>query len=224
MCFSAQASFTASVALLAISALCFKKTRSHAQQLLAGCPFFFGVQQALEGVVWLTVDTPTLWPMLHAIGIYGFLFFAYMFWPVYVPLTMYTLEKNSARKNIIRLLLLVGSGISLAGFIALTVFGFNANATHHHIVYEYIPNTAFPVESSHNLIQNILLALYVMVVSGSLLLSSTPYMKVMGMLVTVAFIVAQIAYAVAFGSVWCFFAALISVVIYLSLRALERQQ
>src|SRR5689334_14768384 len=100
MCFSAQASFAASATLIAISALCFKKARTFEQKLLAACPLLFGIQQFLEGIVWMTLQRSETHSSLHAVGVYGFLTFAYMFWPIYVPYMAYRLEHNPLRKKI----------------------------------------------------------------------------------------------------------------------------
>src|ERR1700722_9094839 len=108
MCFSAQASFAASAALIAISALCFSKARNNAQKLLASGPLFFGMQQALEGLVWMTLNKGDHSSSLHMCGTYGFLSFAYIFWPLYVPFTVYIFEKNAQRKQIALGLFILG--------------------------------------------------------------------------------------------------------------------
>lgn len=223
MCFSAQASFAASAALIFISALCFKKAQTNSQRLLASGPLFFGVQQFLEGLVWVTLNRGDSSSALHQCSIYGFLSFAYIFWPLFVPLTAYLFEKNPLRKKIEFGLLILGSFIATTGLLALTVFGYTANALNHHIAYEYIPSTSIFSPSALILLHYILLALYTVVIVGSMVISTTPYMWLMGCLVALGFIVAQILFAVAFGSVWCFFAALASIVIYLSISTMHRK-
>lgn len=217
MCFSAQASFIASAALITISALSFKKASTSPQRLLASGPLFFGIQQALEGIVWLTLNHGDATSAVHALSVYGFLAFAYIFWPIYVPLAIYKIEKNPMRKKIIFGLFCLGSLIAASGFIALTLFGYTAHASTHHIVYvcNCAWNIAWPLVFIA--LQYTLLALYAIVIIGSMLISSMPYMWLMGLLVALGFITAQIFYTLAFGSVWCFFAALASMMIYFML-------
>ena len=224
MCFSAQASFAASAALIFISALCFKKAQNNKQRLLASGPLFFGIQQFLEGLVWVTLNNGDSASALHMCGIYGFLSFAYIFWPLYVPFTVYLFEKDPMRKKIELGLCALGSFIATSGLLALTLFGYKAHALHHHIVYEYIPSH-FTIFSAPALmaLQYILLALYTVVIVGSMVISTTPYMWLMGCLIALGFIVAQILFAVAFGSVWCFFGALASMVIYFSITKMHKK-
>ena len=223
MCFSAQASFAASAALIFISALCFKKAQNNNQRLLASGPLFFGIQQFLEGLVWVTLNSGDSSSAVHMCSVYGFLSFAYIFWPLYVPFTTYLFEKDPMRKKIELGLLALGTLIATTGLLTLTLFDYTANALDHHIVYEYIPSFTTLSASTLTTIQYILLALYMLVIVGSMVISTTPYMWLMGLLIALGFIVAQILFTVAFGSVWCFFGALASMVIYYILTKLHKK-
>jgi hypothetical protein len=91
MCFSATASFVAGALLLpsgaATLAIAWKKGQR--QKLpLAAAPLLFGLQQTLEGMVWLGIQTqPPLATTGHPVGpvvaALAYLFFAYVFWPVW---------------------------------------------------------------------------------------------------------------------------------------------
>ena len=54
MCFSATASFTAGVGLLAIGAVTASRINRPAELPFALIPTLFGVQQLIEGALWLT--------------------------------------------------------------------------------------------------------------------------------------------------------------------------
>ena len=64
MCFSATASFTAGAGLLVIGAITIRLSRDRAELPFAAIPVLFGVQQLIEGALWLTF--PDKAPLLNA--------------------------------------------------------------------------------------------------------------------------------------------------------------
>ena len=82
MCFSVGASFATAGTLSVISLLSIKQV-AHKKELIpfALTPLFFGIQQACEGFVWITINNGDTTSLLHVISMYSFLFFAAMFWP-----------------------------------------------------------------------------------------------------------------------------------------------
>ncbi|MFN9628929.1 MAG: hypothetical protein ACK59A_01680 [Cyanobacteriota bacterium] len=98
MCFSATASFLASGFLVAVGTATWTITRNKGDRQfrpLALAPLFFGLQQGLEGLVWLGIQTPTPpsgdgSPTTVAAAL-AYLFFAYAFWPVWMPWTALSL-------------------------------------------------------------------------------------------------------------------------------------
>ena len=78
MCFSASASFTASAILMPLGLYAThiaRKTDQPDYVPLALTPFFFGVQQLIEGFVWIGVKHGNVEPLTR-ISSLGFLFFA----------------------------------------------------------------------------------------------------------------------------------------------------
>lgn len=55
MCFLATASFSAGIVLTVIGVASIKKSNHKSQLLFASNPFFFGLQQFAEGILWLTI-------------------------------------------------------------------------------------------------------------------------------------------------------------------------
>jgi hypothetical protein len=55
MCFSASASFIAGGALTAVGVVTLKKTENKKEIPFAAIPLLFGIQQLIEGVIWLTL-------------------------------------------------------------------------------------------------------------------------------------------------------------------------
>ncbi len=99
MCFSAQSSFLASGVLLPIgaAALLISRHQGLARRWpLGALPLVFGVQQACEGVVWQWMEaqplvSPEVAPTLTVAASLAYLFFAYAFWPVWMPLAAVTM-------------------------------------------------------------------------------------------------------------------------------------
>lgn len=91
MCFSATASFMASGALLPLGAAAIAMALGQPDRLavpLAMTPLLFGLQQALEGMVWMGLNTQAQEANGHAItvgAVLAYLFFAFAFWPVWMP-------------------------------------------------------------------------------------------------------------------------------------------
>ena len=85
MCFSATASFASTALLvpLGISAL-WRSWRNGRTDLgpLALMPVGFGLQQAMEGALWLELRRGPLEPEPHGAAL-AYLFFALAFWPIW---------------------------------------------------------------------------------------------------------------------------------------------
>src|SRR5690348_2717466 len=134
MCFSATASFTAGAALVTIGTIAQLKTTTPQQRLVAAIPFLFGVQQLCEGILWLTFANDNL-KFLEIPAMYGFLFFAQVVWPAYVPFSMWAIETHPGRKKWLRNLSIFGSLISLILLVYLFIFPSHANAECYHVFY-----------------------------------------------------------------------------------------
>ncbi|HLB93641.1 MAG TPA: DUF6629 family protein [Candidatus Babeliales bacterium] len=207
MCFSAEASFTASIALVAISWASYQRINKPKQLLLLGVPLGFALQQFLEGLVWL-VFKYNFNPIISKLAIYGFLFFAYIFWPVYIPLVLTKLERITKNRKILTGLAVLGSLVSASLVIMLSVGGATAEIANCHIIYQLGVNWL-----DFNLALSAVL-LYVLATVGAMLSSSLRGMRILGIATLGAFIAAQYFYYAAAVSVWCFCAAVLSLLIY----------
>lgn len=202
MCFSASASFIASGALVVIGLVSLRIAKKK-EWSAALVPLFFAVQQAIEGWQWL-VPHPS--PISIILG-YSFLFFAFLFWPVYIPSAVYFAEAHKRRQRFISYLLLLGSLVSLTLLIALVSSPLTINVCGN-IIYPWF-NISLPII--------LITILYTLAVNGSLLASSQPPLRRLGLLSLVAELITLLFFTSGFVSVWCFFAALISSYIYFGL-------
>jgi len=204
MCFSASASFGAGVVLTAIGVASIKKTHHRSQLLFASIPFLFGVQQIAEGILWLTLPNPDCSGM-QKIATYFFLFFAQILWPIMVPVSILLLEKNVLRKNIQQVL--VGTGIIVGAYLGYCLFSFHVEAkiVGHHIIYLQ----DYPV-----LFNDFSFIIYALVTILPPFFSPIKRMWMLGVSILVSYVVTAIFYEHYILSVWCFFAAIISLSIY----------
>jgi hypothetical protein len=109
MCFSAEASVAAGVALLPAGAFAIATAlrKDRAYLPLAALPLLFGVQQLCEAGVWIGLERGE--PGLVRLATLAFLFFAIAFWPFWIPLVAACIEGRPAW----RLLFFVTTGVGL---------------------------------------------------------------------------------------------------------------
>lgn len=162
-------------------------------------PILFAIQQFIEGMIWLSFDSKWL-PVLT--NIYGI--FSHILWPFFVPLAVYLVEPDKYRKRMHLGLLILGT--ILSAFIAYFIIKnpLTASIAESSIQYEYIG--AYPYQT---------LGLYLLVVTMAPLFSSFRMIKVFGVALFLSALVAYQSYEFAFFSVWCFFAAVLSIIILL---------
>ncbi|HET6767115.1 MAG TPA: DUF6629 family protein [Chitinophagaceae bacterium] len=205
MCFSAGASFGAAAVLSVVGAAAVIKARTIPQGLFAAIPFIFSIQQVAEGMLWLSFNNEEI--AGRSFFTYVFLVFAIMFWPLWIPFTTRLLEKDATRKKILTLILFFGVIVS-AGFACIVLlYPLEAVATDHHIHYRLdLP----PAIDNLMWLFNIL---YFTTTIISTFISSTKRMKLLGFVFIVAYLSAMYFYNGAVLSVWCYFAALLSIVI-----------
>ncbi len=199
MCFSATSSFVLAGGLTAVGIATLRRTRYAEHRLFAVVPLLFAVHQALEGIVWLTLEQRGLW---HNLGVYGFLFFALMFWPLYVPLVIRRLESVPWRRGLLAFFAIVGGGIGLAALREVLLNGASVAIVNHHIRYLLAPAGFFTEELG--------LAVCSIVFIGSFFASSQRVLWLMGLAVLGFEVYTYAFMPEAVVSAWCFFAAALS--------------
>jgi len=220
MCFSAGASFGAAAGLSMISLLSAKKASSTKKLIpLAISPFFFALQQACEGIVWVTLNNNDNTSLLHSIGVYGFLFFASMWWPIWIPYTLNAAETVHWRKKLFFITKCIGiiSGITL--FISWVPYTTGAHIINHHIDY---PVTNYPFNVTNTLISWLIILIitsgYCIATIVPFFISSIAYIWIIGIATSIGLIASYIFYYMALPSLWCFFAAIISALLYFIIK------
>ena len=213
MCFSATASFSAAAVLLGIGTLTLRSalaTRQRRALPFAAIPMLFAVQQFVEAVIWLTFSHEA--PLLNSVMSHVYSFFSHVLWPVYVPVAVLLLEPAGWRR--LALIAFVAAGAAVGAYLLYILLAFPvvSRPTGQHIEYD-----------SPHFFAAATMTLYLLSTALSPLLSTHRMVVVFGALALLSFGAAYAFYATWFISVWCFFAALLSSVVYLHFRARERE-
>jgi hypothetical protein len=111
MCFSATASFVAGVSLSVFGIATLRKTRRMNEIPFAVIPILFGIQQIIEGILWLSFRINT--PVLNVGMTYAFSLFSHVLWPIFVPFAIFSLESVAWRKTVISIFQVVGFAVGL---------------------------------------------------------------------------------------------------------------
>jgi len=205
MCFSASASFVASTALLAAGAATLRQVRRPAELPFAAIPLLFGVQQLVEGALWVGLRSDAA--LLNIVLTQVYSLFSHVLWPVYVPFAVLLLEPVPWRRKALSAFLCVGAAVGLYLLYTLVRFSVRAEAVGGHIQYV----------SPHFYVLFVMAAYLAATCLGTLV-SSHRTVVAFGVVMLLSFIAAYGLYALWFISVWCFFAAILSGVVYLYFR------
>lgn len=208
MCFSATTSFTAGAVLLVIGTMTVKKSGAKAELPFAMIPLFFGVQQLIEGVIWLTFPFDA--PLLNTVMTYIYTVFSHVLWPIYVPFAALLLEPVPRRRKIITAFFVVGMAVGVYLLYILVRYPVTSEVVDQHIVY-----------LSPHFYALVVMGSYLAASCVSMFFSSYKIIVVFGIVALLSFITAYEFYTVSLISVWCFFAAILSGLVYLHFNRSE---
>ena len=209
MCFSAEVSFVTAAVLIPVGLACLKQSIDINKSYVAFAllPFLFGVQQLLEGIVWLTVADGGFWLWS---SVFIFLFFSHFLWLFWIPFSSFLTESNKLRRKLFFVMaiggLLFGGSLYVPlllqpDWVAVSIQKYSVYYDVRLVYDEIMP-------------RQILTIIYALFILIPLLLSSDRYHKVLGMLVTISGLLTWAFFGLVFISVWCFFAAIISSYIF----------
>ena len=203
MCLSAEASFIAAAGLIPAGALSTARAyRTDRRYIpIAALPLLFGLQQGLEGMVWMANGNAILVERFSL----AYMFFSWMAWPVWVPVSVYFLE-TERRKPLYLVLAIVGGMIG-----AMQYFPYFAHDGW--LTTQFLPRVI--IYSGQELFDNVVgrtatRSIYVVVVVGSLLLSSILDIRIFGALVGAVVVATYLFFSYAYISVFCFGGAIMS--------------
>lgn len=206
MCFGPVASFTSAAVLTGAGAVTLKTARSKKELLLAAFPLLFGAQQFVEGLIWLGMHDGPLLNYRRPLAAL-FLLFAYILWPVVNPIAIYLLEPQKKRRHILAAITALGIGT------AAYLVWFALNHDHQvrvvgHSLQYHVKKFAWWTG-----------VIYLGSTYVPYLISSHRGLVILGVLNILFAGLSRLIWWTTFDSVWCFFAAGLSVGIYFFLRS-----
>ena len=209
MCFSATGSFSVAAVIAGIGAVAVRRAPPPSHRMLAAVPLLFAAQQVAEGIVWTTIGHPAH-AGLQSLGVAVFLGFALVFWPMWVPISLFVAEKNLRRRRALAVLSWIG--VLVGGYASVLLIRGRpvAHVAGHSIAYSY-------VERGPALVLALYLPGYVLPTVVPFFVSTISRAKLMGTVLIVSLLATFLIERQALTSVWCFFAAILSVIVVLSL-------
>jgi len=182
--------------------------------LLALVPFFFGVQQLVEGLEWTAIDQGRIEP-LTTMGALGFLFFAYCFWMIWIPWSAWSISRitdSRGLQNRLRWVAIVATVLGIAFYLPVV---FNPPA-----VQPAVHSTGrllYDVSNLHSVIHNFVNTepvgelVYWGFIVLPLIAVADKAVKLFGVLIFVSIFLTWLTYSATFNSVWCFYCAVLSI-------------
>lgn len=207
MCFSAGASFAVGAGLLVPGIYTIKRAESPGMLAFACTPIVFSFHQIAEGFLWLSLQNPDF-ASWYKPALYGYSFISQPIWPIWAPITMWLMETDKSRKKILHYFLLLGGAASLYMFYCLITYNISAIAENGHIrYYRDFPHL------------NIMRPLNFVTIAVTPFLSTLRFTKLLAGAMMASLILTYIFYKDYLISVWCFFAAILSLLIILVINS-----
>jgi hypothetical protein len=204
MCFSTEASFTAALVLAITGSLTLKNNSLRPQFFLAAIPLLFALQQLSEGFVWLHISKNIGSDALFYNAQRAFLTFAFLVWPIWIPLSLAMVEAVPWRRFVLILILYAGVILSLLNLSYAMKHDISVQVVNHSLHYSVkVPPQA---------------AIYPLIVLLPCFISNLKKLKLFGILIVIGYLIAAYFYKMTFVSVWCFFAAIVSLLVYKILK------
>ncbi len=204
MCFSATASFTASFVLLLCGITALYRAKKN-QRLFAMIPLLFSIQQFIEGTIWQSLTAGT---SVQA-ATYAYLFFVFIIWPNWIPLSISFMTTRISEKKLLALPIIAGILMSILAISYAFVASPTAMIIDHHIKYTtHLPGWLWIPGMS----------LYLFATLTPFFIPTIPNLWIMGAVLAFSYVATLLFYYTALLSVWCFFVAVLSVFVFVTIR------
>jgi hypothetical protein len=201
MCFSATANFVGGTAVGVVGVAALTQVSRPREVLFAALPALFALHQLDEGVVWLALEghIPRAWGDVAA---YAYLLYAQGILPMLFPLALLLIEPNTRRRWAIVPFLFLGA---VAG-----TYLFWVDAAHP-VTYQ-IRNNSIDYHITGAWV-GVFAVIYVIAVCGGALVSGYRWIIAFGIANVIGLTAVEVLLATQFTSVWCAYAAVVSVLV-----------
>jgi hypothetical protein len=198
MCFSMTADLTVGTALIPVAAGALHEVKHWREVPFALLPTIFALHQFVEAAVW---PNSVVSPGMAQVAVRIYVFIALPLLPTLVPLAVLMLEPRGAR---LRVAPFVGLGVVVSAYLGVVVLT-------HPVGVMTCPHALEYQTGVHN--EYLWAVLYIVAVIGPALMSGYPSIVAFGIANLVGLIVVAVLYVQAFASLWCIYAAVLSVLV-----------
>ena len=207
MCFAPEADVVVGGIIVAVGVDALRHVGSPKQLVLAALPLLFGLHQLTEAFIWWGLQGHVS-ESVERVAVWIWLLFAFVALPVLLPIAVDLVERSKGRRVVIGAF--AGIGLVVAVALAVSIFRGPVNAQ----IRGYC--ISYRVDALGN--GREWTALYVIAACGALLASSHRTLAALGGVNLVVTPLLMWLTVSGFVSLWCFWAAIASVVIALHLR------
>ena len=202
MCFSPTASFVSAAIIGAVGVATLRHVREPRTFLFAATPILFSLHQFTEGLVWLGMEG-RIGPIGRDHAAFLFTLYAQGLLPFLMPLAVLLMEPAGWRRKLILGLTAIGAVAALWDAYGLMFLPSRVFVEQFSIAYRNQMTGSLTIS-----------LLYILATCGALLLSSFRLVRWYGLVNVIALTIVEIVKAETFASVWCFYAALMSIMLY----------
>jgi hypothetical protein len=207
VCFSASANFVGSAVLGVIGVATLTEVKHRRELLFAAMPLLFALHQFTEGFVWLGLDHKLPPIVAHDAGA-AFVLYAQGLLPFLLPLSVLLIEPTRDRRRRMLGFALLGGGLAVYLLWGLIAYPLQVSAGDNGIVYLNRITTT-----------TLVAMLYVTATCGALFFSGFRPLVVLAWLNFIGLLTVMVVRRYEFTSLWCAYAAVVSVVIYFFFRS-----
>ena len=200
--FMAILNFTLSGAIFVVSILTLRKVSQPKEVVFASLPLLFALHQFTQGFVWLGMDG-LINPRALQIAESLFVFYAQGILQFLVPLAVWLHEPKGIRKTLIALLMYLGAFLTAYSLWGLSIVPTEVSIVNGVLYYK------------NPITDQLWLGIgYVLTTCGSLIFSRSIAIQLFGWLNFAALVAIYFINPYGFTSLWCLYAAAVSVLLY----------
>ena len=206
MCFSAEADFVSGAVISSIGIATLVKVEKPRELALGVIPLALGIHQFVEGFVWLGLHDKISQDASN-LAIHVYLAFAWVVLPTLVPVALFLITNDPRRRRAMAACVAIGAAVSAYLTVALVTNDISARIAGHTVQYGGAGRYA-----------TLATGLYVVATCAPPILSSQRAIVWFGICNLGAVAVIALVQADGLTSLWCAWAAVVSVLIYMQFR------
>lgn len=210
MCFSPEADFTAAAVVGVVGIETLRRVRTRRELVVGALPLLFAVHQFSEGFVWLGLRGDVSSGLGDAAKDM-YVIYAYAMLPMIVPVGLYLIEPSRRHRRWV--LPFIALGLAVGGYLLWQVTQYPVHAQEQASCIAYSTHTPLGTQAA---------VAYVIATCAPALLSSRRYLQWFGAANIVGVAIALSIREADFTSVWCVYAALVSILILEHFRRQRR--